>query len=90
MYHTCVSIFARRVKKGGCKESSEKGQNVASCINTHFYAMCKDLRQNSVRWMTHKFVVSSDAYPMSKFDMTSPSSGDLINEQPLNLCLIDC
>ena len=55
-----------------------------------FNAMCKDLRQNSVRWMTHEFVVSSDAYPMSKFDMTSPSSGDLINEQPLNLCLIDC
>ena len=55
-----------------------------------FNAMCKDLRQNSVRWMTHEFVVSSDAYLMSKFNMTSPLSGDLINEHPLNLCLIDC
>ena len=69
----------------------------SKCRELHFYALltpcvqvCKDSRQNSVRWMTHEFVVSSDAYPMSKFNMTSPLSGDLINEQPLNLCLIDC
>ena len=69
----------------------------SKCRELHFYALltpcvqvCKGLRQNSVRWMTHKFVFSSDAYPMSKFNMTSPSSDDLINEQPLNLCLKDC
>ena len=68
----------------------------SKCRELHFYALltpcvqvCKDSRQNSVRWMTHKFVFSSDAYPMSKFDMTPPSSVDLINEQPLNPFLID-
>ena len=58
-----------------------------------FNAMCTSVQGFSTKqrslddsWM----VFSSDAYPMSKFDMTSPSSGDLINEQSLNLCLKDC